>query len=102
VSSPALRRKHVAHGNEELAMLNPVGLTAVLASTNLARSQAFYERTVQLPLSSETVPNHLLFDTGAGTLLIYGRPAANKLITPRSGSGPRTSIVTSTTSPNAA
>jgi catechol 2,3-dioxygenase-like lactoylglutathione lyase family enzyme len=59
-------------------MLNAVRLSAVLASTDLARSQEFYEQRVGLPLSSETVPNHLLFDTGAGTLLIYGRPAANK------------------------
>ena len=59
-------------------MLDPVRLSAVLASTDLARSQAFYEQTVGLPLSPETVPNHLLFDSGAGTLLIYRRPAANK------------------------
>ncbi|MCU1472842.1 MAG: glyoxalase/Bleomycin resistance protein/dioxygenase [Amnibacterium sp.] len=59
-------------------MLNPVRLSAVLASTDLARSQEFYEQTLGLPLSSETVPNHLLFDTGTGTLLIYGRPAANR------------------------
>jgi catechol-2,3-dioxygenase len=62
----------------EVAMLDPVRLSAVLASTDLARSQAFYEETVGLPLSSETVPNHLLFDSGVGTLLIYRRPAANK------------------------
>lgn len=61
-------------------MVNPVRLSAVLGSTDLPRSQAFYEQTIglPLPLSPETVPNHLLFDTGVGTLLIYRRPAANK------------------------
>jgi catechol 2,3-dioxygenase-like lactoylglutathione lyase family enzyme len=53
--------------------------SAVVCSTNLARSQDFYERKVGLQLSPETIPNHLLFETGDGTsLLIYGRPSANK------------------------
>jgi predicted enzyme related to lactoylglutathione lyase len=64
--------------DEEMAMLEPRRLSAVLVSTDLTRSQAFYEQTVGLPLSTETVPNHLLFDSGAGTLLIYGRPGPNK------------------------
>jgi predicted enzyme related to lactoylglutathione lyase len=64
--------------DEEMAMFEPRRLSAVLVSTDLTRSQAFYEQTVGLPLSTETVPNHLLFDSGAGTLLIYGRPGPNK------------------------
>jgi predicted enzyme related to lactoylglutathione lyase len=55
------------------------GASAVLCSTDLERSRAFYEQQVGLTLSPETIPNHLLFDCGAGsTLLVYGRPAANK------------------------
>jgi catechol 2,3-dioxygenase-like lactoylglutathione lyase family enzyme len=54
-------------------------ISAVLCSADLERSQAFYERVVGLPLSAETVPNHLVFDCGGGTtLLVYGRPAPNK------------------------
>lgn len=53
--------------------------SAVICSTDLERSQAFYERQVGLTLSSETIKNHLLFDCGGGsTLLVYGRPAENK------------------------
>jgi catechol 2,3-dioxygenase-like lactoylglutathione lyase family enzyme len=53
--------------------------SAVVCSTDLARSQDFYEKKVGLPLSPETIPNHLLFETGDGTsLLVYGRPSANK------------------------
>jgi catechol 2,3-dioxygenase-like lactoylglutathione lyase family enzyme len=38
-----------------------------------------YEQVVRLTLSAETIPNHLLFDSGDGTtLLVYGRPAPNK------------------------
>ena len=59
-------------------MLDTDRLSAVLASTDLERSQAFYEQKVGLALSPDTVPNHLLFDTGNGTLLIYRRPAENK------------------------
>ncbi len=34
---------------------------------------------MRLTLSAETIPNHLLFDSGDGTtLLVYGRPAPNK------------------------
>jgi catechol 2,3-dioxygenase-like lactoylglutathione lyase family enzyme len=53
--------------------------SAVVCSTDLARSQDFYENTVGLRISPETIPNHLLFETGDGTsLLVYGRPSANK------------------------
>ena len=54
-------------------------ISAVLCSSDLARSRAFYEQVVRLTLSAETIPNHLLFDSGDGTtLLVYGRPAPNK------------------------
>ncbi len=52
-------------------------ISAVLCSGDLARSQEFYERVVGLTLSAETIPNHLLFECGDGTLLVYGRPAPN-------------------------
>lgn len=48
------------------------------ADGDLARSQDFYENRVGLRLSPETIPNHLLFETGDGTsLLVYGRPSPN-------------------------
>ena len=52
-------------------------ISAVLCSGDLARSQEFYEQVVGLTLSVETIPNHLLFECGDGTLLVYGRPAPN-------------------------
>jgi catechol 2,3-dioxygenase-like lactoylglutathione lyase family enzyme len=52
-------------------------ISAVLCSCDLARSQQFYEQVVGLTLSVETIPNHLLFECGDGTLLVYGRPAPN-------------------------
>ena len=53
--------------------------SAVICSTDLERSQAFYEQQVGLTLSDETIENHLLFECGGGsTLLVYGRPAASK------------------------
>ena len=53
--------------------------SAVICSTDLERSQVFYEQQVGLTLSEETIENHLLFECGGGsTLLVYGRPAANK------------------------
>ena len=53
-------------------------ISAVLVSTDLDESQAFYEHKVGLTLSPETIKNHLLFDCGNGkTLLIYGRPRGN-------------------------
>jgi predicted enzyme related to lactoylglutathione lyase len=60
-------------------MLSERRLSAVLCSADLARSQAFYEWQVGLPLSPETIKNHLVFACGDGTtLLIYGRPSPNK------------------------
>jgi catechol 2,3-dioxygenase-like lactoylglutathione lyase family enzyme len=54
-------------------------ISAVLGSTDLERSQTFYEQKVGLTLSAQTVPNHLVFDCGDGTtLLVYGRPAPNR------------------------
>jgi catechol 2,3-dioxygenase-like lactoylglutathione lyase family enzyme len=53
--------------------------SAVVCSTDLARSQDFYQNMMGFQLSPETIPNHLLFHTGDGTsLLVYGRPSANK------------------------
>ena len=53
-------------------------LSAVLCSTDLDRSQRFYEELVGLTLSPETIKNHLLFECADGTtLLVYGRPAEN-------------------------
>jgi catechol 2,3-dioxygenase-like lactoylglutathione lyase family enzyme len=53
-------------------------ISAVLTSTDLDRSRAFYEGTLGLALSPETIPNHLLFEAGDGTaVLVYGRPAPN-------------------------
>ncbi len=54
-------------------------VSAVLCSTDLERSQEFYEKKVGLTLSPETIRNHLLFECGDGTtLLVYGRGAPNK------------------------
>jgi predicted enzyme related to lactoylglutathione lyase len=54
-------------------------ISAVLCSTDLVRSQEFYEQKVGLALSPETIPNHLLFDAADGTtLLVYGRPSPNQ------------------------
>ena len=53
-------------------------ISAVLVSTDLERSQDFYERKVGLTLSPETIKNHLVFDCGSSTtLLIYGRGNGN-------------------------
>ncbi len=53
----------------------PTRLSAVLCSTDLARSQTFYEELVGLTLSADTIKNHLLFECSDGTtLLVYGRP----------------------------
>jgi catechol 2,3-dioxygenase-like lactoylglutathione lyase family enzyme len=54
-------------------------VSAVLCSTDLERSQKFYEDKVGLKLSSATIKNHLVFECGDGTtLLLYGRPSPNK------------------------
>ena len=53
-------------------------VSAVLSSTDLVRSQDFYEHKVGLRLSAATIKNHLLFECGDGTtLLVYGRGAPN-------------------------
>ena len=53
-------------------------ISAVLVSTDLNRSQDFYENKVGLTLSPDTIRNHLLFDCGNGTtLLIYGSGSGN-------------------------
>jgi catechol 2,3-dioxygenase-like lactoylglutathione lyase family enzyme len=53
-------------------------ISAVVCSTDLARSQEFYEQKVGLTLSAETIANHLVFECGDGTtLLIYGRGNPN-------------------------
>jgi len=50
--------------------------SAVVCSSDLVRSQDFYENVVGLSLSPETITNHLLFECGDGsTLLVYGRPS---------------------------
>jgi len=54
-------------------------ISAVLVSTDLEQSQAFYQNKVGLTLSTDTIKNHLVFDCGAGTsLLIYGRGSGTK------------------------
>ncbi len=54
-------------------------LSAVLCSTDIARTQEFYEQKVGLKLSTKTIKNHLLFECGSGTtLLVYARPTPNK------------------------
>jgi catechol 2,3-dioxygenase-like lactoylglutathione lyase family enzyme len=54
-------------------------ISAVLVSTDLEKSRAFYEDKVGLKLSPETIKNHLVFECGDGTtLLVYGRGAGNK------------------------
>lgn len=59
-------------------MLADKKISAALCSTDLAKSQAFYEQKVGLRLSPETIENHLLFECGDGTtLLIYGRGTPN-------------------------
>lgn len=60
-------------------MLSTPKISAVLCSTDLTRSQEFYEQKVGLTLSPKTIPNHLLFEGADGTtLLVYGRPGANE------------------------
>jgi catechol 2,3-dioxygenase-like lactoylglutathione lyase family enzyme len=54
-------------------------VSAVLVSTDLERSQSFYESKVGLALSPDTIKNHLVFECGDGTsLLIYCRGVGNK------------------------
>ena len=59
-------------------MIGNSRISAVLVSTDLEASQRFYQDTVGLTLSPETIKNHLIFDCGNGTsLLIYGRGNPN-------------------------
>ena len=59
-------------------MLAANKISAVICSTDLVRSQEFYEQRVGLKLSPETIKNHLLYECGVGTtLLVYGRAAPN-------------------------
>jgi catechol 2,3-dioxygenase-like lactoylglutathione lyase family enzyme len=59
-------------------MVGDSRISAVLVSTDLEKSRDFYENTVGLTVSPETIKNHLLFDCGHGTtLLIYGRGSGN-------------------------
>jgi catechol 2,3-dioxygenase-like lactoylglutathione lyase family enzyme len=54
-------------------------ISAVLCSTDLVRSQEFYEQRIGLKLSPETIENHLVFECGEGTtLLVYGRGNPNQ------------------------
>jgi catechol 2,3-dioxygenase-like lactoylglutathione lyase family enzyme len=60
-------------------MLTHNRASAVLVSTDLDRSQRFYEQKVGLTLSPLSIRNHLLFDCGDGTtVLVYGRASGNK------------------------
>jgi hypothetical protein len=54
-------------------------ISAVVCSTDLVRSQDFYEQKVGLRPSPETIANHILFEWGDGTtLLVYGRGNPNQ------------------------
>jgi len=54
-------------------------ISAVLCSCELGQSQTFYDQVMGLTVSADSIPNHLLFESGDGTtLLVYGRPAPNK------------------------
>jgi predicted enzyme related to lactoylglutathione lyase len=65
--------------DKEHDMLVNNRVSAVLVSTDLERSQEFYESKVGLALSPDTIKNHLVFECGDGTsLLIYGRGGGNK------------------------
>lgn len=65
--------------HEGVGVLNKNRISAVLCSTDLERSQEFYEGKLGLELSPETIPNHLLFEGADGTtVLVYGRPSANQ------------------------
>lgn len=60
-------------------MLADNKISAVLCSTDLAKSQGFYEQKLGLRLSPETIENHLVFECGDGsTLLVYGRGNPNQ------------------------
>ena len=48
-------------------------VSAVLCSTDLERSQEFYEQKVGLTLSPATIPNHLVFECCDGTTVLVVR-----------------------------
>jgi catechol 2,3-dioxygenase-like lactoylglutathione lyase family enzyme len=59
-------------------MVRDSRISAVLVSTDLEKSRAFYETKVGLKVSPETIKNHLVFECGGETtLLVYGRPRGN-------------------------
>jgi len=63
---------------QEAQVVGTNRISAVVCSTDLVRSQDFYEQKVGLKLSPETITNHLLFECGEGTtLLVYGRGNPN-------------------------
>jgi hypothetical protein len=63
-------------------------ISAVICSTDIARSQDSYEHRVGLRRSSETIENHLVFEGGEGTtLLVHGARTPTKPTIPRCGSG---------------
>ncbi len=69
---------HSRASHEEAPHARYNRVSAVLCSTDLERSQDFYENKVGLRLSRATIKNHLVFECGDGTtVLIYGRPSPN-------------------------
>src|SRR5579863_592619 len=72
-------RPRTETGKEGRDVLRNNRISAVLVSSDLERSQRFYETKIGLTLSPETIKNHLLFECGDGaTLLVYGRSSGNK------------------------
>jgi len=60
-------------------MLSNNRISAVLPSTDIARTREFYETKLGMTLSPETIKNHLLFEGANGTsILIYNRAAGNQ------------------------
>jgi catechol 2,3-dioxygenase-like lactoylglutathione lyase family enzyme len=63
----------------EPKMLSNDRISAVVAAADMDRAKEFYEKKLGMKLSSETIPNHLIFEgKGGTTLLIYNRSAPNK------------------------
>ena len=101
LSGTGQREPNEQRGDVDMIANNRI--SAVLVSTDLARSQQFYESKVGLTLSPETIKNHLLFECGDGTtLLIYGRGSGNKADHTQVASGRPTSTRTSRSSPRTA
>jgi catechol 2,3-dioxygenase-like lactoylglutathione lyase family enzyme len=76
------RRRRTIVANSTIKELGVVGqsrISAVVCSSDIARSRDFYEQQVGLRLSEETIENHLVFECGDGTtLLVYGRANPNR------------------------